>query len=53
MAFVTHDAALRLCATPAGCGRSRDDLSTWDAAGRALRVMDAETGDDVTRILLA
>ena len=32
---------------------SVDELRAWASSGTDFRVLDAETGDDVTRILLA
>ncbi len=30
-----------------------DDLRSWVTRGVSFRVIDAETGDDITRVLLA
>jgi polyhydroxyalkanoate synthesis regulator protein len=43
----------RLYDPAAGCYRTLAELRQWRASGIAFTVIDAETGEDVTRALLA
>ena len=46
-------ARARLYHPAAGRYVSMDELRDWAARAMAFRVVDAETGEDVTRVLLA
>jgi polyhydroxyalkanoate synthesis regulator protein len=43
----------RLYDTTGACYVTITDLRGWKRSGRPFIVIDAETGDDITRILLA
>jgi polyhydroxyalkanoate synthesis regulator protein len=43
----------RLYDTQAACYVTLGDLQSWAVKGIAFTVVDAETGDDITRVLLA
>ena len=51
--LVKRYARSRLYDTQAACYVALSDLKAWAAAGVAFVVIDVETGDDITRVLLA
>ena len=51
--LIKRYARTRLYDTQAACYVALGDLRSWAAKGIAFVVIDAETGDDITRILLA
>lgn len=51
--LVRRYARSRLYDATRGCYVSVEQLREWDASGVAFQVIDAETGADVTRVLLA
>ena len=51
--LVKRYARARLYDTTAACYVTIAELRSWKRSGRAFIVIDAETGDDITRILLA
>jgi polyhydroxyalkanoate synthesis repressor PhaR len=51
--LVKRYARSRLYDTEAACYVTLADLRSWVSKGIAFFVIDAETGDDITRILLA
>jgi len=51
--LVKRYARSRLYDTQAACYVTVSDLQAWAKAGVAFVVIDTETGDDVTRVLLA
>ena len=51
--LIKRYARSRLYDTVAGRYVSLEDLRNWTARGRSFVVQDAETGEDITRVLLA
>ena len=51
--LVKRYARARLYDATAACYVTIADLRSWKHSGRPFIVIDAETGDDITRILLA
>ena len=51
--LVKRYARTRFYDTSRACYVSVEDLRRWRAGGVAFAVLDAETGEDVTRVVLA
>jgi polyhydroxyalkanoate synthesis regulator protein len=51
--LVKRYARTRLCDTEAACYVTVTQLRDWQARGIAFTVIDVETGQDITKVLLA